>query len=127
MDPAPPCAFARFAEPYLDDPYPLFRRAREQAGVFYADAFDLWVVTGYDDVRTVLTDVARFSSAYFIRTPHAPAPGVTDILQEGYPEVKILLNQDPPEHTRTRALVAKAFAPRRVRQLQPRVQEIADV
>jgi cytochrome P450 len=72
------------------------------------------VVTRYDDVRTVLTDVARFSSAYLIRTPHAPAPGVADILREGYPEVKILLNQDPPEHTRARALVANAFAPRRV-------------
>jgi cytochrome P450 len=126
VDTAASFAFDRFAEPHLDDPYPLFRQAREQAGAFYAEAFDLWVVTGYDDVRTVLTDVARFSSAYLIRTPHAPAPGVTDILQEGHPEVRVLINQDPPEHARTRALVAKAFAPRRVRQLRPRVQEITD-
>jgi len=117
-------AFDRFAQAYLDDPYPLFREAREQAGVFYADAFDLWVVTRYDDVRDVLTDTSRFSSAFLIRTPHTPAAGVTEILQEGHPEVPILLNQDPPEHIRTRSLVAKAFAPRRVRVLEPRVQEI---
>lgn len=123
---ARPFAFDRFAEPHLHDPYPLYHDARERAGVFYADAFDLWVVAGHDDVRTVLTDVARFSSAFLIRTPHTPAPGVTEILQQGHPEVRILLNQDPPAHTRARGLVAKAFAPRRVRQLRPRIQEITD-
>jgi cytochrome P450 len=55
--------FDRFAQPSLDDPYPLYREARERAGVFYADAFDLWVVTRYEDVRDVLTDVARFAAA----------------------------------------------------------------
>jgi cytochrome P450 len=118
--------FDRFAPPHLDDPYPLYRDARERAGVFYADAFDVWVVTRYDDVRDVLMDPARFSSAYLIHTPHAPAAGVTEILQQGHPEVRILLNQDPPEHARARSLVAKAFAPRRARALEPRVQEIAD-
>ncbi len=119
-------AFDRFAEASLDDPYPLYRDAREQAGVFYADAFDVWVVTRYEDVRAVLTDSSRFSSGYLIRTPHTPAPGVMEILQRGHPEVRILLNQDPPEHARARSLVTKAFGPRRVRVLRPRVQEITD-
>src|SRR5712691_5283308 len=116
--------FDRFAPPNVDDPYPLYRAAREQAGVCYADAFDVWVVTGYDDVREVVTDASRFSSSYLIRTPYAPAAGVTEILRQGHPEVRVLLNQDPPEHGRARALVAKAFTPRRVRTLQPRVWEI---
>src|SRR5215207_3520008 len=90
--------FDRFAAPYLEDPYPLYRQARDQAGVFFADAFGMWIVTRYEDVRTVLTDAARFSSTYLIRSPRQPAPGVTDILQQGHPEVRILLNQDPPEH-----------------------------
>jgi cytochrome P450 len=119
-------AFDRFAQPSLDDPYPLYREAREQAGVFYADAFDLWMVTRYDDVRAVLTDPTRFSSAYLIHAPHTPAAGVAEILEQGHPEVRILLNQDPPEHARARSLVAKAFGPRRVRVLEPRVQQIAD-
>jgi cytochrome P450 len=118
--------FDRFAPPHLADPYPLYRRVREQAGVFFADAFGMWIVTRYQDVRTVLTDSARFSSAYLIRTPHQPASGVTEILAQGYPEVRILLNQDPPEHTRARALVAKAFSPRRVTALAPRIQQITD-
>ncbi len=118
--------FDRFGPPNLDDPYPLYRQARERAGVFYAEAFGVWVVTRYEDVRELLMDPARFSSEYLIRTPHAPAPGVTEILAEGHPEVRILLNQDPPEHTRARNLVAKAFGPKRVRALEPRVQEITD-
>lgn len=119
-------AFDRFGQAHLDDPYPLYQKARERAGVFYADAFDLWMVTRHDDVRDVLTDTARFSSAYLIRTPYVPATGVTEILREGHPEVRILLNEDPPEHTRTRSLVAKAFAPRRVRAIEPRVREITE-
>jgi cytochrome P450 len=77
-------------------------------------------------VREVLSDPARFSSAYLIHTPHTPAPGVLEILRTGHPEVRILLNQDPPDHLRARSLVAKAFGPRRVRVLRPRIQEITD-
>jgi cytochrome P450 len=118
--------FDRFAGSHVDDPYPLYRRARDQAPVFYAEAFGVWVVTRHSDVRTVLTDVERFSSAFGIRTPLIAADGVREILAQGYPEVPALLNEDPPAHTRTRALVAAAFSPRRTRQLAPRVQQLTD-
>ena len=118
--------FDRFSKSHVDDPYPLYRRARAKAPVFYADAFGVWVVTRDSDVRIVLTDVERFSSAFFIRTPLVAAEGVREILAEGYPEVPVLLNEDPPAHTRTRALVATAFSPRRTRALAPRVQHLTD-
>jgi cytochrome P450 len=118
--------FDRFSESHVGDPYPLYRRAREQAPVFYADAFGVWVVTRHDDVRAVLSDVERFSSAFLIRTPLVAADGVREILAEGYLEVPALLNEDPPAHSRTRALVAAAFSPRRTRELAPRVQRFAD-
>jgi cytochrome P450 len=118
--------FDRFSESHLDDPYPLYRRARAEAPVFYADAFDVWVVTRHGDVQTVLTDVERFSSAFHIRTPLVAADGVREILAAGYPEVPALLNEDPPAHSRTRALVAVAFSPRRTRLLAPRVQQLTD-
>jgi len=126
MTEAGPFAFDRFSESHVEDPYPLYRRAREEAPVCYADAFGVWVVTRHDDVRTVLTDVERFSSAFGIRTPLVAADGVREILAEGYPEVPVLLNEDPPAHSRTRALVATAFSPRRTRELAPRVQRLTD-
>jgi cytochrome P450 len=49
---------------------------------------------------------------------------VPEILAEGHPEVPALLNQDPPEHRRTRDLVAKTFSPRRIAGLEPRIAAI---
>jgi cytochrome P450 len=116
--------FDRFSAENLTDPYPLDRRLREEQPVYYSEAFGVWVVSRYDDVRQVLMDPTRFSSAFQIRTPHAPAAGVLEILAEGHPEVPALLNEDPPAHRRTRALVAKTFSARRIAGLQPRVAAI---
>jgi cytochrome P450 len=116
--------FDRFTGENLHDPYPLYQRLRAEQPVHYAAEFDVWVVSRYDDVLRVLMDPTRFSSAFPIRTPSAPAPGVPTILAEGHPEVSALGNEDPPEHRRTRDLVAKAFSPRRIAGLQPRVTEI---
>jgi cytochrome P450 len=116
--------FDRFSAENLADPYGLYRRAREEKPVFYAEAFDVWVVSRYDDVRRVLMDPTRFSSAFQIRTPHTPAPGVAEILAKGHPELPALLNEDPPEHRRTRDLVAKTFTPRRIAMLEPRITAI---
>ncbi|MFC7758437.1 hypothetical protein ACFQY4_10915 [Catellatospora bangladeshensis] len=78
---------------------------------------EAWLATRYDDVRMVLGD-ARFSRAASVgrdepRThPHQNDSG--------------MLAMDPPEHTRLRKLIAKAFTARRVELLRPRTQEIAN-
>jgi cytochrome P450 len=118
-------AFDRFTPEHLSDPYGLYDRVRDR-GPFHDPALGLWLVARYDDVRTVLADAERFSSAFDIRTPPAPPPEVAAVLATGHPEVRILLNQDPPDHTAVRALVAGAFSPRRVRTLTPVVQELTD-
>ncbi|MBF6351520.1 MULTISPECIES: cytochrome P450 [Nocardia] len=78
-----------------------------------------WLVTRYDDVRTVLGD-PRFSRAATVGredVPRAtPAPAQADSL----------LSFDPPEHSRLRKLVAKAFTGRRVAELRPRTRQIVD-
>ena len=117
-------AFDRFSAENLADPYPLFRRLREEQPVYFAEDFGVWVVSRYDDVRQVLMDPTRFSSAFQVRTPHLPAPGVPEILAEGHPEVPALLNDDPPAHRRTRDLVAKTFSVRRITGLRPRIAGI---
>lgn len=117
-------AFDRFAAGDLADPYPLYRRLRAEQPVYYSAEFDVWVVSRYEHVLRVLMDPTRFSSAFPVRTPAAPAPGVPAILAEGRPEVPALLNEDPPEHRRTRDLVAAAFSPPRIAGLQPRIAEI---
>jgi cytochrome P450 len=116
--------FDRFSPGTVGDPYLLYDRVRDR-GPFLDDALGMWIVGRYEDVRVVLTDHERFSSDFNIRSPQWPAPEVAAVLETGYPEVHVLLNQDPPEHTAVRALVTSTFSPRRVRELTPTVQRLA--
>ncbi|SFP01676.1 Cytochrome P450 [Amycolatopsis arida] len=81
-----------------------------------------WLATRYDHVRTVLSD-PRFSRA---AAAGADIPRVTPEIQTTLRDEPVLLDMDPPEHTRIRGLVAKVFTARRVERLRPRVQRIAD-
>lgn len=109
---------------YTEDPYPFFARSREQAPVckVVMDGLAVWLVTRYDDIREVLSD-PRLSND----------PNLADAATRAVPWVRAsmslarhLLRVDPPDHTRLRRLVAKAFTPRRIEALRPRIQQIAD-
>ena len=76
---------------------------------------DAWLLTRYDDVRTALGD-ARFSLA------EATVRDVPRLTPQRYGG--ILTDQDPPDHTRLRRLVAKAFTARRIEQLRGRAEQI---
>jgi cytochrome P450 len=117
-------AFDRFTPAHVRNPYPLYARLRDE-DPFHDPTLDLWIVARYEDVRVVLADSDRFRSDFTIRTPQQPPPEVAAVLAGGHPEVQVLLNQDPPEHTAVRALVAGAFSPRRVRALTPTVERLA--
>jgi cytochrome P450 len=117
-------AFDRFTPAAVADPYPLYDHVRD-SGPFLDTALGMWIVGRYDDVRVVLSDHERFSSDFNIRSPQWPSPEVAAVLATGFPEVHVLLNQDPPDHTAVRALVSGTFSPRRVRELTPTVQRLA--
>ena len=74
-----------------------------------------WLVTGYDEVRAILADHVRFSSARPVENEadRAQLPG-------------ILQAYDPPDHTRLRKTVAPAYSLRRLKSLQPRIEEIVE-
>lgn len=109
------------------DPYPTYARLRRERPVFYAPAYDLWVVTRYDDVLAVLKDDETFSSSIALHSsPHEPPPEVRERMREGWPEMPIIVEADPPLHTRIRRPITRAFTPRRVAELEPRVRTIVD-
>lgn len=82
------------------------------------DGKTAWLVTRFQDVRTVLID-PRFSRAAASR-PDVPTTGLGDLANDS------ILGMDPPEHTRLRRLVARAFTARRVENLRPRVAGMVD-
>jgi cytochrome P450 len=97
-----------------------FARLRSEcpvARVRLPNGDEAWLVTSYEDNRKLLTD-PRFSRA-LTATPGAPR------LQPIPPDPDALITMDPPEHTRLRRLVSRAFNTRRVEQLRPRVAAIA--
>ena len=109
-----------------EDPFPVLAHAREAQPVFYAPQFDLWVVTRYEDVLAVVKDHDTYSSAGALKSSPEPfPPEVEKVLAEGWPAMPYIIEIDPPLHDRIRGLVTKAFTPRRITELEPRIEAIA--
>ncbi|MFF2194745.1 cytochrome P450 [Streptomyces sp. NPDC058157] len=129
--PAPPVPEAPtlFDWEFATDPYPAYAWLREHAPVHRAtlpSGVEAWLVTRYADARQALAD-QRLSKNPAHHAEPAHAKGKTGIPGERKAELMThLLNIDPPDHTRLRRLVSKAFTPRRVAEFTPRVQELTD-
>jgi cytochrome P450 len=97
------------------DPYPVYRRLREDAPLYYNEPHDFWAVSRFDDVQRGLVDRETFSSARgsvleFIKANIEIPPG-------------IVIFEDPPQHTVHRGLLSRVFTPRRMNALEPKVRE----
>jgi cytochrome P450 len=114
-----------FSPELMADPYPAYHALRERGRVHRSGSNGAWLVTGYQEVRQVLTD-ARFAEAAGrggrIRLSRSRREGPERLLGR----VETMLSTEPPEHTRLRRLVSKAFTPRSIEDLRPRIQEIVD-
>ncbi|MFE0702439.1 cytochrome P450 [Streptomyces sp. NPDC058872] len=127
--PTPEPAPTLFTWEFASDPYPAYAWLRKHAPVHRTtlpSGVEAWLVTRYADARQALAD-QRLSKnpAHHDESPHAK--GKTGIPGERKAELMThLLNIDPPDHTRLRRLVSKAFTPRRVAEFAPRVQELTD-
>jgi cytochrome P450 len=102
---------------FLADPYPTYARLREESPVarLQHEGFASWLVLRYDDVDAVLKDSRVWKD--WTRM-HAGEDGAPQPSQES------MLFRDPPDHTRLRALINRAFVPVVVRELAPRIQTI---
>jgi hypothetical protein len=123
---APPLLLELFSPEARADPYPLYRRYREEQPVCRGE-MGFWTFTRYEDVLRILRE-PRFSSdprnataiqQFLPQDTDTPSP-----IRDG--AGRVLLFTDPPDHTRMRTLVNKAFTARRVESLRPRIQELVD-
>ncbi|MGW7051774.1 cytochrome P450 family protein [Streptomyces sp. NPDC054887] len=127
--PPPSPAPELFTWEFATDPYPAYAWLREHSPVHRTvlpSGVEAWLVTRYADARQALAD-QRLSKNPAHHAGSAHAKGRTGIPGERKAELMThLLNIDPPDHTRLRRLVSKAFTPRRVAEFAPRVQELTD-
>jgi cytochrome P450 len=118
-----------FTWEFASDPYPAYAWLREHAPVHKTrlpSGVEAWLVTRYVDAKQALAD-PRLSKNPAHHDEPAHAKGKTGIPGERKAELMThLLNIDPPDHTRLRRLVSKAFTPRRVAEFASRVQELTD-
>ena len=99
------------ASAFIEDPYRTYEQLRRKDPVHRMRLIEAWALTRYEDVQDVLIDHKRFTNAE---------------RNYDYMQYRTFLDLDPPDHTRLRGLVSKAFTPRAVRELGPRIQGLVD-
>ncbi|MFI6149175.1 cytochrome P450 [Streptomyces sp. NPDC051109] len=111
---------------FVADPFPLYRQLREDGPVrrvVIAGALEAWLVTRYEDGLAALSD-SRLSSNVRDASDTRLLQQLPDTERESM--LGNMLRSDPPDHTRLRRLVSKAFTAHRVAQMRPRIQAVAD-
>ena len=117
MTAAAPVEFDPLSAVFFDDPYPVYRRLRDEAPVYHHAGRGLWILSRFADVVLAHRDWESFSSTR----------GVDVLtLTSGKPPAEPLsmIMMDPPEHDRMRTLVNRVFTPRAVASLEPMVREV---
>ena len=112
-----------FTEEGRSDPHPRYHRLRELAPVHRSDRMRAWLLTGYDDCRSVLRD-PRFERR-FAQTMDAVS-GSWRSRSSTVSISRTMLMTDPPDHSRLRTRVSRTFTPRRVKDLRPRVEALVN-
>jgi cytochrome P450 len=117
-----------FSPDFKANPYPAYAHLRSTAPIHRVtlpDGRAMWLVTRYEDVAAVFKDKRFVKDWRNAVTPEqlAQIPPIPDVMK---PLSRNMLDTDPPDHERLRALVSKAFTPRLIELMRPRVQAIAD-
>jgi cytochrome P450 len=97
------------------DPYPMFRRLRDEVPLYYNEQHDFFAVSRYDDVTRALVDHETFSSAH---------GAIIELIKSGVeiPPGTVIF-EDPPIHDIHRKLLARMFTPRKINALEPKIRE----
>ncbi len=107
--------FDPYSYEHHEDPYPTYRRLRDEAPAYLDPEHGFWALSRHDDVRAAIDDWPTFSST----------GGIT--LERRSADVEpMLIEMDPPRHTELRALVSRAFTPRRIADLEGPIRTLAE-
>ena len=97
------------------DPYPLYKRLRDEAPLYYNEQYAFYAVSRYEDCERGLVDAKRYISG---------RGGVLELIKANVElPAGTLIFEDPPAHTVHRSLLARVFTPRRVAALEPKIRD----
>ncbi len=97
------------------DPHPTWKRLRDEQPLYYNDAQDFWVLSRFADIDAAHRDPKTFSSSHGT---------VIEIMSRDEQMPGMMIFTDPPDHTRLRRLVSRAFTPRRITELEGPIRDL---
>lgn len=109
-----PLEFDPFSDTFFVDPYPTYRRMRDEAPVYYSEKYDFYALTRHADVSAGLKDWETYSSARGIEL---------SMVRSDDPPPRQVIMLDPPDHRQMRQLVNRVFTPRAIAALEPMIRE----
>jgi cytochrome P450 len=119
---------APYYDPYdaaIDtDPYPVWRRLRDEAPLYYNEQHDFYALSRFADVHAASLDWQAYSSARGTVLELIDTNGLRADTAESDPSFGMMIFMDPPRHDELRRLVNRAFTPRRVGALDVRIREL---
>lgn len=119
--------FNPFDPATLQCPFPHYAQMRDEQPVMHLESMGMYLVTRYDLVLQIIRDVETYSSRFGgASMPLAPddRAKLDEVMSEGYPRLPTMLTADMPDHTRYRRLISKAFTPKVIAELEPKIREI---
>jgi len=115
---AEPLVYNPYSYEIHEDPYPVYERLRAEAPVYRNEEIGIWALSRHADVLAGFRDTVRMSNALGVSIePSASVPEAA--------RTTSFLGMDPPRHDQIRALVSRAFTPRRVSALESRMRELS--
>jgi cytochrome P450 len=97
------------------NPYPVYRRLREEAPLYYNDVHGFYALSRYEDVERGLLDASTYTSG---------RGAIIEVIKANIEMPSgVLIFEDPPTHTIHRRLLSRAFTPRRVAELEPKIRQ----
>lgn len=121
--------FLKLNEELLQDPYPFYKQLRDSGPVCQESDYGVYLVGTLDAIREVNRQPEVFSSILVANAPYVELPCPLDEIVEyraANPYGDKILSNDPPDHTRHRRLVNRFFTTKRVREIEPRIRQLAN-
>src|ERR1700716_3615848 len=103
---------------FHEDPYPYYRRLRDEAPLYRNEELKFWALSRHQDVLQGFRNSTSFSNSYGVSLDPVSRNAEAH-------RVMSFLAMDDPAHLRLRTLVSKGFTPRRIRELEPSVRDLA--
>jgi len=109
--------FDPFSDVFFNDPYPTYKRLRDEAPVYYNATYGFYALTRHEDVAEAYKNHQVFSSSRGVDLSMITGDG---------PIPPLIIMMDPPDHNRMRVLVSRVFTPRSIGAMEPMVREVVE-